>query len=111
MMTLPPTPPAIEATVSASHVGDIHMHEDRSIVLRYRAEINTGTTQTPIYSIAHGYRIIAPDDPDYAPYLAFIGPLQPGQYKPMPQTGPWGTIPKAPRSYWDNEKPGNVRRP
>lgn len=60
-------------------IGVATMQDDRTIVLRLRAETEDGAT-------GEGYFTYAPDDENYESVLGHVGGLEPGQSKPVP---PW----------------------
>lgn len=62
-----------------SSIGVAKMQEDRTIVLRLRAESEDGAT-------GEGYFTYASGDKDYESVLRHVGGLVPGQSKPVP---PW----------------------
>ena len=91
----PPSPPAIVSPNFKDSIGDITMLEDGTLVFRFRVEIDVGITRYP--AVGDGLFRIKPDAPNYARALAYIGPLKPGEYKPMPRLGPDGE----PNTRWD----------
>lgn len=64
--------------VDRTPIGSVTMKEDGTLELMLRAE--TGD------AVGHGFFVYAPDHPEYASTLAHVGPIEPGESKPVP---PW----------------------